>query len=258
MIKERKKILINYIRNHFAVIYFTLLFISNLKYFFSRQGWFLLIYNIWNFLTFIYCTLLNKQIFYVIGDSHTFIFMRKKHFIVYHLGPTTAYNLKNKSSTTNSNENLWKKINKINKKHILILVFGEIDCRIHIYYQYRKNNRKIKLIKLIDNTINSYGQLLEKLKFIDLNFYVLGIPPASKQDNIYDYKFYAPPRMRSLISREFNMRLKQYCLNNNYKYIDVYQKTSDKNGFILNNYAKDEVHLNAKVLTYILEVIKKN
>ncbi|HDK25969.1 MAG TPA: SGNH/GDSL hydrolase family protein [Candidatus Atribacteria bacterium] len=166
----------------------------------------------------------------------------------------TAYNLKKDKSTTNSNKKLFTIIDKIKrKKDIVMLVFGEIDCRIHIYYQYKKNNEKFTITELIDRTISNYGEVLEQLDIMDITFCVYGIPPAAKVGNVYDYPFYASPEMRSKINKEFNKRLKKFCKEKGYKYMDIYSKVVDKNGFILEEYAADTVHLNNKVQKFVKE-----
>jgi hypothetical protein len=158
------------------------------------------------------------------------------------------------NSTTNSNKKLFTIIDKIKrKKDIVMLVFGEIDCRIHIYYQYKKNNEKFTITELIDRTISNYGVVLEQLDIRDITFCVYGIPPASKQENVFDYPFYAAPEIRSKINKEFNERLKKFCKENGYKYMDIYSKVVDKNGFILEEYAADTTHLNSKIKKFVEE-----
>lgn len=208
---------------------------------------------------FLFSRLFNKPLIHVIGDSHISAFTWSKSFVIHPIGPATAYNLKMNKSTTNSNKKLFAVIDKIKrKKDIVMLVFGEIDCRIHIYYQYKKNNEKFALTELIDETISNYGDALEQLKLMGITFFVYGTPPAAKQGNIYDYPFYAAPEMRIKINREFNERLKKFCKENDYKYMDIYSKVVDKKGFILEEYATDDgVHLNRKVKKFVINWLNK-
>jgi len=84
----------------------------------------------------------NKPIFNVIGDSHTLCFQHEA-FIIYHIGPATAYKLNFKKSTTKSKNKVLKILNKIyrNKPLNIIFVFGELDVRIHINNGYNKEIR---------------------------------------------------------------------------------------------------------------------
>lgn len=208
---------------------------------------------------FLYSRLLNKPLIHVIGDSHTGSFKRSKLFVVHYIGPATAYNLKKNKSTTNSKKKLFTIIDKIKRKRdFVMLVFGEIDCRIHIYNQYKKNNGRLTIIELIDKTISNYGYVLEQLNHMGITFFIYGISPASKQGNVYGYPFYAPAEIRSEIYREFNERLKKFCKKNGYRYMDIYLKVSDKNGFTLEEYANGDVHLNSKVKKFVRKWVATN
>lgn len=213
--------------------------------------------KLYNFLWFLYSRLSGKPLMHVIGDSHALVFKRKKLFIAHHIGPATAYNLKNEKSTTNSNQKLFALIDRINKKRdLVILTFGEIDCRIHIYNEHKKSDGSSSITSLINGTISNYGDVLERLRLMGVNFLVLSIPPASRREDAYGYQFYANSAMRSEISKEFNARLKKFCGEKNYKYIDIYSEFSDKNGFIKKEYAADETHINAEAVRFVSNFIK--
>jgi hypothetical protein len=139
-----------------------------------------------------------------------------------------------------------------------MLVFGEIDCRIHIYYQYEKQNKKHTITELIDKTILNYGEVLEKIKLMGIKFCIYGIPAAGLQENYYKYPFYGTPQIRSSICKEFNNRLKAFCADNNYTFIDIYPKISDNEGFLLPEFSADEVHLNDKIVPFVWQEVIKN
>lgn len=209
-----------------------------------------------NFLSFIYSRLFNKPLIYVIGDSHASVFKNKLLFIAHHIGPATMHNLNKKDSSTKSNENLFRIIDKIDpKKDIVMLVFGEIDCRIHIYYQYEKQNKRFTISELIDKTISNYSDVLKKIRLIGIKVCVYGIPATGAQENQYNYPFYGTREIRSNICQEFNKKLKEFCKNNNYPYIDIYLKVADNNGFLLKEFAADEVHLNSKIVDFVRNVV---
>ncbi len=212
-----------------------------------------------NFLWFLYSRLSGKPLMHVIGDSHALVFKRKRLFIAHHIGPATAYNLKNEKSTTNSNQKLFALIDKINRKRdMVILTFGEIDCRIHIYNEHRKSNGSSSITSLINGTISNYGDVLERLHLRGVNFLVLSIPPASRREDASGFQFYANPAMRSEISKEFNARLKKFCEGKNYKYIDICSEFSDKDGFIKKEYAADETHISSEVVRFVRDFLRKN
>lgn len=208
--------------------------------------------RIYKLLNILYSKIYDKPMIHIIGDSHSHVFRCNKFFIVHHVGAATAHNLMKEKSTTNSNRKLFNIIKKIGRKDIVILVFGEIDCRLHIYYQYKKNNEKIAMEKLISETINNYGTVMERLKLIGVNFLVLNIPPAGKQNNVFGFPYYAPPQIRSQIHKKFNKQLEAFCDKNDIRFINFYSKVVDDNGFILKKFTSDGIHFNHKIVDFVI------
>ena len=208
--------------------------------------------SLWAFLvdafTIFYARARNKPLIYVVGDSHVVPFRGSMPFLAHHLGAATAYNLVKKNSSTKSNEQLFKIIKKLGNKDIVMLSFGEIDCRIHIYYQHKKSDERYSISDLIDRTISNYGEVMAQLKERGVNFCVYCVSPAAKVGNEYKYPFYGTPEVRSQINRTFNEKLKAFCQKNDYRFIDIYDKVVDENGFMLKEYAGDEIHLNRKAV----------
>jgi len=201
--------------------------------------------------TVLYARALGKPLVHVVGDSHVVPFRGSMPFLAHHFGATTAYNLPKKNSSTKSNEQLFKVINKLGKRDIVMLSFGEIDCRIHIYYQHKKSNEKYSVSDLIDRTISNYGEVMAQLKERGVNFCVYCVSPAAKVGNEYKYPFYGTPEVRSQINRTFNEKLKAFCQKNGYRFIGIYDKVADENGFMLKEYAGDEIHLNRKAVRLV-------
>ena len=91
---------------------------------------------------------------------------------------------------------------------------------------------------------------------MDVNFFVLGIPAASRREEAPGVQFYADPAMRSKINGEFNERLKKFCEIKNYKYINIYPEVSDENGFISEECVADHTHVNDKSVKIVKEFLK--
>lgn len=180
----------------------------------------------------------GQPLIHVIGDSHVQVFKGiSKYVLIHRLGPSTAYNLGRKGSTGD----------------ILVLVFGEIDCRIHIYNQYEKNKRKFTISEWIDRTIASYGDVLEQLNGLGMNFAVYSVPPVGTAGNAYGHPHYATREIRGMITREFNQKLKLLCRQKGYKFLDIYSAVCDERGFMPEEYAFDDTHLNGKVAGLIVD-----
>lgn len=184
-------------------------------------------------------------------------FRMNKSFITHHIHGATANNLKRRNSTSHSNERLFSIVDNITDKDIVMLAFGEIDCRIHVYYQYKKNDEKYTISDIIDMTVLNYGEVIKQVGERGNNLCIYSVAPVTTVGNEYDYPYYADPEMRSEITRAFNARLADFCRKNNFAYIDVYPNVSDESGFMLPEYAADMIHLNNKVVDFVKIEIKR-
>jgi lysophospholipase L1-like esterase len=230
----------------------------------ARGARYFVVFRTRGFLRFLYdcitvarSRLLNRPVVHVVGDSHGKLFRWHRPFVVHHLGAATAHNLAKATSTTSSNRKLFDIIGRVSRKDIVMLVFGEIDCRIHLYYQYKKGNESRPLTELVDDTVARYGTVLEQLRALGIEPVVQGVPPATRVRNEYRYPFYAPPEVHSRISRMFNERLKAMCERNGYRYLDVHTEFSDSDGFMLEEYAGDEIHLNGKAAQHVKRELRE-
>ena len=203
--------------------------------------------------TVLYARALKKPLIHVVGDSHVVLFRGSMPFLAHHLGAATAYNLNRKNSTTRSNEQLFKVINKLGKRDMVMLCFGEIDCRIHIYYQHKKSDGKYSIADLIDRTVSNYGEVMVQLKERGVNFCIYCVSPATEVGNEYKYPFYGTLGIRSQINRMFNEKLRAFCQKNGYTFIDIYDRVADEDGLMLKEYASDDIHLNKKAVGLVRE-----
>jgi hypothetical protein len=89
---------------------------------------------------------------------------------------------------------------------------------------------------------------MAQLKERGVNFCVYCVSPATMVGNEYKYLFYGSPEIRSQINMTFNERLRIFCERNGYKFIDIYDKVTDKDGLMLKEYASDDIHLNRKAV----------
>jgi len=193
----------------------------------------------------------NRAVIHVIGDSHLRPFVFKKPFSLHHISQATAYNLNKDNSFSQSKRYLNSFLPAINKQRdVLLLVFGEIDARVHIYLQYEKNNEKISIERLIDATVEKYGETIRRLKDEGFAVCVHGLPPAARKDFESNLPFLGSPEQRSEISREFNRKLGEFCQRSGVAFIDMQSIAADENGFIKKEYAADEVHLNTKIVPF--------
>jgi hypothetical protein len=200
----------------------------------------------------------NRSIIHVIGDSHLRPFLFRKPFLLHHISQATAYNLNKDNSYSQSKKYLNSFLPAVDKQRdVLLLVFGEIDARVHIYLQYEKKKKKTSIEKLINATVDSYGLTIKGLKKDGFAVCVHGLPPASRQDFESDLPFLGSPKQRSHISRIFNLKLGDFCRKNGVPFIDMQSIASDEQGFMKKEYAADEVHLNSRVVPFARQIIAR-
>ncbi len=205
-----------------------------------------------------YAKITGARLYHFIGDSHTTPFEFQSQMIVHHIGQATAHNLAKDESSSDSKKLFWKVLLGIDRKRdMIVTVFGEIDSRIHFYYQFKKNNEKIPIEKLMENTIVNYFSVLSQAREKGYKIAVLGIPPASEQENLYKYPFYGEAGVRSQTNRKFNAMLAKACKDNGILFIDVYTASDNGNGFIKKEFARDEVHLNSMIVPIVRAQLEK-
>lgn len=208
------------------------------------------------------------MIIHIIGDSHTGAFTHSDSeinippFKQHYIAGATAYNLCKERSISNSRDLLNKALSQVNKSEdIVLLWFGEIDCRLHIYQKSDKTEESIR--KGIEETVKRYGLMLDELNG-NFNFAVMSVPPCNIENNAVDRN------SKKLIYNHFNLCLKKFCDEKKYKYIDTFTEFADADGFILSYFSRgtecnwfktnnkvwnDPVHLNNRIIPHIIDQI---
>lgn len=204
----------------------------------------------------IYSFLPSNSNLHVVGDSHALSFTHVK-FNLHYLGPTTAFNLNKENSSTKSREKLYRHLDLIKDKEnsLIIFVFGEIDCRLHIYYQFMKNNKKVSINALIRKTVTNYISEVVNVKKIGFNIAVFNVVPPGEQPNIYNYPYYADRATMFKITQEFNEELAQQCKNREITFINIFDLLISKNKSRRKDLTLDSIHFNTKLSNIVLEAI---
>ena len=200
---------------------------------------------------------------YAIGDSHclspanTIIKYNDKDYFVksnlilggkiYHF--IQEENNEYKSSFSNH-------INLIPENSKLIVMFGEIDCRLNEgILSYLTNNSNIDMSQYIDDMVSKYVDYILKessKKNLEVIFY--GVPaPRKKIDLINEDKEIYDIKIENLkkIIELFNNNLKENAKLSNCKFLDVYNYTNDINGLSSGKYHIDAHHLYPNILREI-------
>lgn len=189
---------------------------------------------------------------HIIGDSHGNIFHNIPNFSFNQM-PMCAHNLLKES---HKKQILTYVEAKVKEGDHVLLIFGEIDCRLHFHYQSQKQNRPIS--ELIDETIQRYGAFGKILSDMGIDYAFYNIVPTGTWKHLR-YSEYATCEMelRQRIYREFHDKLAEYCRKNGRKLVDIWDSVADEDGFTKHEFRQDEVHLNTKALPIILKEIEQ-
>ena len=170
-------------------------------------------------------------------------------FVTTWLGGATAFNLGRAGSTSRSKGRLERALRRVHKhRDVVLLIVGEIDCRIHIYDQYMRRGQSEPIETLIDETVTRYGEVLLSLRHRGYRVVVHSVPAAAHEENIYNAEFYADEPTRAQIVRAYNERLSKWCSENGFEYLDIYRLVRDETGFIRNDLTEDGIHLSPLAL----------
>lgn len=199
---------------------------------------------------------------HTIGDSHSFYGFdtnktnKYSDIINHHIRPATlAYSV----GRDKLNRLDISKFNNIKENDILIFSFGEIDCRCNIKKHTNKENYKQNIDNIVFNYIETIKLNVNLIKIKIKKICIYNVVPPPHKNNASenkDYPFIGTDDERLNYVLYFNNKLKEYCEYNNYLFFDVYDKYSDKMGFLLPQYSDGHVHI--KDGKYINEFIKSN
>lgn len=148
---------------------------------------------------------------HILGDSHALTFEGAKDVKTHWLGAATAHNLYKKVDTTktfftNPYDEYW-------------FCFGEIDCRIHLYRQWKLTG--IRMPDLIEDTVDKYLGAVRM--FDDWNIAVMEVPPQGYQENYFNYEHYASHNRRQQLTDCFNFVLEDECYKSGIKYVNIWE-----------------------------------
>jgi hypothetical protein len=194
----------------------------------------------------------------VFGDSHAGKFN-------YHPGPykvwgakaATAHNLINPESSRQSWAKLMQMLPEVDKeKDVLLLVLGEIDCRIHIYRQHIIKKKPV--LDVARRTVKRYLSAVESVQSLGYRVAVLDIPPATRQGNFFNLDHYGTRIQRAGIIRVFNGELRRECMARGIAFVGIYEDVADERGYLKDEYAlDDDAHLKPEVVPFVTERLKK-
>jgi len=177
------------------------------------------------------------------GDSHSwFGWCELRNVVPHHIGAILCYSF--------GNENL-KRCNisnfDIKNGDSVVFCFGEIDCRCHVKKHINNENT---YQHIIDNIVSKYIEAIQlnikecKVKLKNICIYNVA-PPIEKHNTEENpqYPYLGSDQERKSYTLYFNKKLKEKCYENNWIFVDVYDKYCDDNGFLSKNLSDGNVHI---------------
>jgi hypothetical protein len=216
--------------------------------------------------------MVSRKVIHCIGDSHTSFFTGDNkiqpeyptigysvisNILTYRIGAPLAYNLCEKNSNSKSNQKLFEIVEKIDSKNsILLLSFGEIDCRAHLLKQAALQNKELDII--LNECIERYIKVIHQLR--SMGFIVCvwnAIPTAMGLENVsYEYPYFGNFVERNKITAKFNNKLIENQVKYDFQFYGVFEKIIAPDWSTNEKYYFDKIHLNNIMLPEVLKQIR--
>ena len=179
---------------------------------------------------------INRTV-YSFGDSHSGIFSLLPQIQRVPLTAPTAFNIFKIGSTSCSREIILSALKNAKKKPTtVILTFGEIDLRMHVFGQSIQQGKPIK--DIIDNVVEEYFSMIYKLKSDGYEVVVNG-PHAVGQIQGFPSEL-----MKQLACSYFNFLLCKKCELEQVRYVTLFDKVVDLSSMMKRDYLfRDSNHL---------------
>jgi len=208
-----------------------------------------------------------KNKIYCFGDSHIELFAKKvtrkvskkicknlyQYFKTWYVGSATAYNLCKKDSRTKAKMKIFKRLKnekKVPPKSMVMLDFGEIDCRVHL--AKRIINQKNDPDKIIEECINRYFSVVQEI--IDLEFKVIIFGPiASTILTDTSFPQYGTCIERNNITKLFNSYAQKKCEEKKCTFVSIFENLIDEKGITKWKFYRDSAHVGYKVWPILIK-----
>ena len=226
----------------------------------------------------------NKNLIFVIGDSHSEVFHKNNYkdkklilgdhthesqlwfnhseeFCTYHFDAITAYNSNNPNATISSYKKIRFLLEKgyLPKGSTIIVSMGEIDCRVHIQKQSEKQQRSID--EIIDDVLKNYEQFLLLLKNRGYKVIVYGPIPTQSDTAPFDENFprYGTEIERNKITQIFNKKLEKMCEKDGIEFKTLFNKLINDDMTTKSEFLSvlDNVHLGSQAYYLLKELFIK-
>ena len=205
---------------------------------------------------------------HVIGNSHCHYFAENDNIVAlecnkthpyfrsYSIGAAISYNFF-QHHLSRVKDLIFNYIKPKSEDYILLAGLTEIDSRWHLPKRVSETGLSIDVV--VNECAERYFRAILELKNLGLNMIIFGAHPSTTAGHNDDQSnpVYGDCLNRNKISKCYNNKLKEMCLNNDIIYIDIYDYLIDKEtGLTKMEYYRDYCHLNNKSHPYMVEEFK--
>jgi len=172
---------------------------------------------------------------YTIGDSHSHSTI-KNFTRNFHLGPVTMFRVGRDGFQA------FPQLQNVPNDGLVLLSFGEIDIRCHVYNQIKIQGLDIDSV--LRSLVDKYKQSI--IEFSKIQIGILGIPPPCRyvpKKNNPAYPFVGSDEERLEYTLKMNILLEAMCTENKWIFVNVYPKYCDADGFLVEYLSDGNVHI---------------
>lgn len=182
---------------------------------------------------------------YIYGDSHASFSFQNLNLPNSNLycNSITMFRIGRDNKIINFNDR------KIKKGDVIILSYGEIDCRCHLQRQIIMNGNEDAVINELVN--NYFKTIKNNIITVDIKIIIVGVIPPTKRD---DYeKIYRPVKNgipfagtdedRVRYTNKVNKLLEDMAIKHNYIYFNPYFYYTRDDGTLKHEFSDTIVHL---------------
>ncbi|MFA5403220.1 MAG: hypothetical protein WC318_06980 [Candidatus Omnitrophota bacterium] len=172
---------------------------------------------------------MNEPVIYTIGDSHAWhTWLKIPGVVTNPQGPMLMYTI-----GLPENQRNWAK--DIPIEAIVCFCWGEIDCRCHVYkYQPWQD--------CIDRLVEGYLKTVSCSKETHKNIWIYNVLPPPRRNGAVEspgFPFLGSDDDRLAYVKYMNKKLSE----SEFTFVDVYDKYSDKDGFLKMEISDAHVHI---------------
>jgi hypothetical protein len=182
---------------------------------------------------------------HIYGDSHArFSFKNLKlDYTDHHHSAVTMFRIGRDNIIVNFDKNM-----PLCEKDMIVLSYGEIDCRCHIQQQIDKGRNEDDIInQLVDNYfVTIRNNIVANAKII-----IVGVIPPTKQNDhdilhgpiLHQFPFVGIDEDRVRYTNKVNKKLEEHSNINNYIYFNPYDYYTREDGTLKHELSDTFVHL---------------